>query len=318
MSPLPIEGGSKAADINPGLADIKGEPLTLGLRPEIERLLAGVRDGLSEYCFAHLFLFRNQRFYRYQSGDLPCIAGVNTDGDRFLLPLFDPARVSSDCLWARLRGYDCYFPVGQRRAANFNRQHFVAEADAADSDYIFPVGNFLDYEGPELDAKRKGLGQLLQRSRPVAVPFGRGSAAGARAILDAWTAAHPDPVAQTDYAPCLEAIEQAEELGLQGHVYYAEEVPIGFVLGETIADNMLALHFVKAQPEVPCAFDLMFHHVATAQAKRVRWFNFEQDYGLARLRQAKLAYEPSMLLQKFRVRMALRARWPIESEEASS
>jgi hypothetical protein len=300
------------AEAKPRPAEIEGEPLCLELRPEIERLLATVRDGLSEYCFSHLFLFREQRRYRYQRGELPCIAGLSAGGERCLLPLFDPARVSADHLWARLCGYDSYYPISQRRAGHFNRQHFIAEADVADSDYIYPLGNFLDYGGPELDAKRKGLDKLLQRGRPVAVPFCRGSAVGARAILQAWTDAHADAVAQDDFAPCLEAIERAEELGLQGHVYYADEIAIGFVLGEAVADDTLALHFVKARPEVPAAFEMMFHHVATAQARRIRWFNFEQDHGLERLRHAKLAYDPSMLLQKFRVRMALRARWPGE------
>jgi len=286
-----------------------GEELSLALRPQIEGLLAAVRDGLSEQSFAHLYLFREQRAYRLRRGELPSISGRSADGERTVLPLFDPAQASTERLAAVLHGHDCFYPISQRSLAHFDRDQFVADSVHADSDYIYPVESFVDYRGPELDAKRQALEQLLQRFRPVAVPLGRASLAEAQKILQAWTAAHPDPVAQGDVAPCLEAIERSEELSLTGYVYYAEETPIGFVLGEMIAEDALVLHFVKALPEVPSAFEMMFHHLALAQARRVRWFNFEQDHGLERLRQAMMAFEPSMLLPKFRVRMALRAAW---------
>lgn len=289
----------------PSAPPLKGEPLDFGVQAEVSALLAPLRDGLSEYSFANLYLFRERHGYRYQRGELPCIAGITFDGERHLLPLFDVATVDRDALRARLEGFDCYYPMAERRISTIDREYFAVAASADDADYIYQVASFLQYKGEDLDDKRGEMKQLLQHGQPVAVPFGRSNVDAARAVLDA-SLADESGRAALSYEPCREAIMHAGELGLQGHVYFLDEVPIGFVLGDFAVDQMMVLHFAKARPDLPGVQPMMFHHTATVVAERARWFNFEQDLGLEDFKQDKMAYQPSSLLQKYRVRDARR------------
>ncbi|MGH6622340.1 MAG: hypothetical protein ACREBN_00130, partial [Burkholderiaceae bacterium] len=207
---------------------LPGESITLELRDEIEALLSPLRDGLSEYSFTKLFLWRELHGYRFQRGELPCIAGFTFDGERHLLPLFDIAAVDAVQLRARLADYDCYFPIGERRAAGIDRNHFASAASADDADYVYAVANFLKLPDGELAEKRGEFRELLRHGQPVAAPFGRSTVAAAQAVVDA-SVGHGGGRSTLTEGPSREAIERATELGLQGHVYFLEDEPIGFV-----------------------------------------------------------------------------------------
>lgn len=279
---------------------LPGEPITLALREEIEALLLPLRDGLSEYSFTKLFLWRELHGYRFQRGELPCIAGFAFDGERHLLPLFDIGAVDAERLRARLVGYDCFFPISERRAG-IDRNHFAPAASADDADYVYAVANFLKLPDGELAEKRGEFRELLRHGQPVAAPFGRSTVAAAHAVVDAGRG-HGGGRAVLTEAPSREAIERATELGLQGHVYFLDDEPIGFVLGEILTEQMMVLHVAKTHPGLPGVQPMMFHHTAMAVADRVRWFNFEQDLGFEDFRLDKQAYQPASLLQKYRLR----------------
>ena len=291
LGPIPTEG------------PLAGEPLTLADRAEIEALIAPLREGLSEYSFANLFVFRQRHEYRLQRGDLPCVAGLTYDGERHLMPLFDVTRVDPDQLRERLHGHDCYYPLSDTRSSLLDPAEFAVAASPDDADYVYDATNFVEYEGGELDPKRSEVQKLLKHGRPVAVPFGRSSVSAALEILEA---SLDDGTGRSalSYTPCREAIENAAELGLEGHLYFLNEVPIGFILGEMVADQMMAVHFAKARADVPGVQAMMFHHAATVLAGRVKWFNFEQDLGHADFREDKQAYHPTVLLNKHRARPA--------------
>ena len=292
-----------AADVRASrtASPLPGEPITLELRDELEALLSPLRDGLSEYSFTKLFLWREQHGYRLQRGELPCIAGFTFDGEQHLLPLFDVAAVDAGQLRARLADYDCYFPVSERRAAGIDRNLFASAASADDADYVYAVTSFLKLPDGELAEKRGEFRELLRHGQPVAAPFGRSTVAAAQAVVDASAGEGNGRSALTD-GPNREAIERAAELGLQGHVYFLEDEPIGFVLGEIVAEQMMVVHVAKAHPGLPGVQPMMFHHTAMAVSDRVRWFNFEQDLGFEDFRIDKQAYLPASLLQKHRLR----------------
>jgi hypothetical protein len=282
-----------------------GEPLTLSDRAEIEALIAPLLDGLSEYSFANLFAFRERHEYRFQRGELPCVAGVTHDGERHLMPLFDVASVDADRLKGRLAGHDCYFPLSDNRSSALNPAQFSVVASPDDADYVYDAANFVDYDGSELDPKRSEVQQLLRHGRPVAVPFGRSSVPAALKVLEA-SLDDTSGRSAMSYTPSREAVENAAELGLEGHLYFLNEEPIGFLLGRLVADQMMAVHFAKARAGLPGVQAMMFHHAATVLAGRVKWFNFEQDLGHSDSREVKQAYQPTTLLKKHRARPTAR------------
>lgn len=280
---------------------IQGEPLTLNHQGEIEALLAPLRTGLSEYSFPNLYLFRHIHNYRYQPTKLPCIAGATYNGCRHLLPLFDPASAPGDQLLERLAGYDCYFPLSQQVIGRLDTTALTVGAERADADYLYPIENFLHYRGERLSKKRNQMRQFLRQGRHREVCFGDAAADDALSVLRAWQTEKGKANEETDWDACLEAVSLSSVLGLYGFIYYLDDRPVGFLLGEEAADNVFVIHFAKGLVEAPGIYPYMFHHLSGQIADRFRWINFEQDLGLPNFRRNKMSYAPHSLLPKYRL-----------------
>ena len=73
--------------------------------------------------------------------------------------------------------------------------------------------------------------------------------------------------------------------------------------GNKIGSGVFVMRFAKGLARYKGIAQYMFHHFVTATVQPVQWLNFEQDMGLANFRKTKLSYQPSALLDKYRVRL---------------
>jgi len=74
-------------------------------------------------------------------------------------------------------------------------------------------------------------------------PLTKARVPDAIAVLDAWKALKG---VEGDYVAAREALELFDVLGLRGAVYYIEDKPVGWCLGERLAKGrMFAIHFEK-------------------------------------------------------------------------
>jgi hypothetical protein len=120
-------------------------------------------------------------------------------------------------------------------------------------------------------------------------------------ILNAWQEELGLAKEETDYFPCVEAIEKKEDLGLCGIIYYVDEEPAGFILSEPLSEDTLALHFAKGMRKYKGLYQYMYNSFAKILSPKYEHLNFEQDLGLVALKAAKSSYIPDMLLKKYRV-----------------
>jgi len=108
-------------------------------------------------------------------------------------------------------------------------------------------------------------------------------------------------LADTDYAACLEALDRYEELVLCGGIYYADNEPAGFVLGEEINDETFVLHFAKARTKFKGIYQYLFNNFAGILPPKYKYLNLEQDLDKENLRVFKASYLPDVMLRKARV-----------------
>jgi hypothetical protein len=290
------------------MMDPEGVPLTLALYEEIEprlQVLRGAygRNTLSEYAFSNLYLFRQAHAYRYLPGAYPCVAGITYDGARHLLPLFDLRDAPVGVLVDMLQGYDCFFPIPAEVISGLDATRLRWTDSADDADYLYPATNFRDYRGDVLRKKYNLMQQLLSAYRMEAQPWAEMRIADAMTILAHWMEDKQKQPGEADDLACKEALQLAQRFGLDGFVYYAGEMPVGFLLTQRIAPSVSVMRFAKGIDSHKGIYQYMFHHYCMSRSQDVEWLNFEQDLGLANFRQTKRSYQPSAMLGKYRVHL---------------
>lgn len=273
----------------------------------LSALIASMAEGkheatLSEFAFANLWLFRREHRYQLVDGDWPVISGYTYDGLHHAMPLFKPDKAPLVVIDGLLDRHDCLYPMAASAAAALTTHGFATSANRDDSDYVYPAAHFQHYRGRRLNKKQNLMNQLRRSHQVEAEPYGADWESHALKVLAGWMHDKKKPADSADERPCRDALAHASALGLWGFGYRVDGIPAGFLLAEQLAPGVHAVRFAKSRNAFNGLAQYMFHHASTHGPAGLAWFNFEQDLGLPNFRHTKLSYQPSALLDKFRVR----------------
>jgi len=109
-----------------------------------------------------------------------------------------------------------------------------------------------------------------------------------------------------DYRAAKEALELFDLLPLRGSIFFIDNKPVGYCLGESIArGKMFAIHFEKAIDEYKGIFQFINQAFAASLPGFFALINREQDLGNEGLRQAKMTYRPCDFVRKYTARYSL-------------
>lgn len=285
------------------------EPLSMQHQEAINQALGRFKRGegahsLSDYSFANFYLFRQAHQYHFEDGEWPALRGLTYDGQAYVLPLFDVCHAPQQVLHHFLQDpKTILFPLAKAQMGHFSSDNFAWQAEEADADYVYPADNFRHYAGSLLNKKRNLVRQLLDTVTVTSMAYSSDMAEQAQTVLADWMQAKGKQTGDADEQPCFEALQHAELLGLKGLMFFANSEPAGFVLAETLAPGVWVMRFAKGMSHLNGIYQHMFQQVCLATPD-LQWLNFEQDLGLANLRQTKLSYQPAFLLPKFRLRLS--------------
>ena len=285
-----------------------GVPLRLEHRGAIDALLARLRYGLSEYCFANLYLFREIHQYRLVQSPFPLLLGTTYDGERHAMPLI-PLREGQ---LEELFGYaSCIYPLPKQAVEALAGGNLEVSWNEDDSDYLYEAVRLSRLAGTKLRSKRAQCERFCRFARPVVLALTAENVPRAQEVLDIWVRQLPAGRANADRDACAVALTHLAELGLEGLLITdGESKSYGFLITSRLSDGTLAVHFAKGDREIDGVYPFMFSQLG---ARTVRgYLNFEQDLGASGLRQAKRALDPVARLHKYRVRPRAAARGQIE------
>ncbi|MDR0568582.1 MAG: phosphatidylglycerol lysyltransferase domain-containing protein [Spirochaetaceae bacterium] len=275
------------------------EPIALALKPDIQPLLYRLTDGVSEYTFANLYLFRKRYQYRVSiDGDCLIIAG-NRDGKRFFItPGGVPGRETLVSLFEQndyWKGIpDSVFAPRKNLLAEWGVQ--IAE-DRDNFDYLYLRTDLAELPGKKYHKKRNLVNAFLSAYACEIQPLAEEAVPQALAVLDRW---RRDKGEDGDYAPAKEALELFTALDMRGVLYYIRGKPAGWCLGETLVQGrMFAVHFEKGIDEYKGIYQYMNQTFAASLEAEITHINREQDLGDEGLRQAKMTYRPSGFVRKY-------------------
>jgi hypothetical protein len=277
------------------------EKLGIGHKELLSASLKAANTKLSEYTFANLYLFRGNHDYVVVRDREIFIRGRSYDGATYLMPAGDVRRVDPAYLKEMMQGVDFLFPLPEEWLGHFNPALFDVSYNKGDADYVYTVEKMSTYKGRNLHKKRNLLKQFLEGHAHDARPLTNERLDDARNILGEWLETMGGREEDTDYGPCLEALNRYEELVLCGGIYYADNEPAGFLVGEELNEETFVLHFAKAKVKFKGVYQYMFNNFAKILPPRYRYLNLEQDLDKENLRVFKSSYVPDALIRKARV-----------------
>ena len=149
--------------------------------------------------------------------------------------------------------------------------------------------------------RKKNLVNVFLRNNPCTVkPLLNEYAGDAITILEAWRRQQDTP---GDYAAAREAVELMEPLQLCGGIFYVDDQPAAYSLGEELAQGrMWVTHFEKAVTDerYKGIYQYVNQSFVSILPEKYELINREQDLGDPGLRQAKESYKPVGFVKKYR------------------
>jgi hypothetical protein len=280
-------------------------PLSLDQKGLLHPRLSLTADGVSEFTFSGLYLFRNRYRYRVSRNGINggfIISGVQQaeGGSKkfFMTPCEAPPR---DVLESLFQTHDYWKNISETVLALSRGQleewGIAAGEDRNNFDYLYLRSSLAELPGKKYHKKKNLINQFLHTYTHEQKPLTRDLVPQAMEILDRW---RQDKGGDGDYWAAREALEQFDSLALKGYIYFADGKPAGYCLGESIAKGkMFAIHFEKGIDHYRGIYQFMNQSFASALPRFFVYINREQDLGDEGLRQAKMTYRPSDFVKKY-------------------
>jgi hypothetical protein len=124
-------------------------------------------------------------------------------------------------------------------------------------------------------------------------------------MLDKWmdiNIEEKDPsLLYDDFATTL-MLDNFEYLGLRGGLICVDNKIAAFSIGEPLTEDTVVVHVEKAFTSIHGAYTIINQQFAENEVAGFTYINREEDMGIDNLRQAKLSYQPDILLEKFNAR----------------
>lgn len=274
--------------------------LTFAMRSTLHPLFQRLPDGISEFTFANLYLFRET--HRYQVSMLEkgfVFTGVDDGVPFFMLPFGLPQRDMLDQLFSRFCSLKC---ASEQQAKSLEEMGYKVAEDRNNFDYLYSRQELTELTGKKFHKKRTHLKAFLNNYNYEGRPLLEEYIPDAIAILDSWLENRDEP---GDYQAAKEALEKAEELQLCGGIYYVDESPVAYSLGEELGQGRsFVIHFEKAVRDYRGLWQFVNQAFASILPEIYETVNREQDLGNEGLRRAKLSYRPIDFVKKYRVSAA--------------
>ncbi|MDC7232312.1 MAG: DUF2156 domain-containing protein [Spirochaetales bacterium] len=293
------------------------EKLEYKHRELIAPMMREIKIPLSEYCFANLYFFRTTHEYEVlKSGEFYFISGLSYDKKRYLMPLMD-LRESQDYTRELVRiskedDYDMIFPVPEEWLPSLKEWNFFSDFLEQDSDYLYTTEKMQHYPGRKLHKKRNLLKQYQTLYCPHVEELRDDNTHETLDLLDSWQNSSTQEMGDSDYYQCREALEKREQFCLRGAIFYADNKPSGFMLGEEVSPDVFTIHFAKGDVNYKGIYQFMFNRFAEHFCRGFKEINLEQDLGMEGLRKTKRSYQPDRMALKYRVHLKQKA--PVDSD----
>ncbi len=275
--------------------------ITMDLRSILHPMFKILPEGISEFTFANIYLFRETHNYRISQLDdqLCVITGRDADQPFFMLPFGLPDEDVLADLFARHHVMKALTPSHAEQLAEIG---YDVSEDRDNFDYLYSREDLVNLTGRKFHKKKNQLNLFIRNNECQAKPLLEEYRDDALQILEQWRRRQDGP---GDFVAAVEALEKMWPLQLCGGIFYIDEQPTAYCLGEELAlGTSFVIHFEKAvlTPEFRGLYQFINQAFASILPDKYETVNREQDLGNPGLRQAKESYHPVGFVKKYRAR----------------
>jgi len=311
-------------------------PLGIEHKDLLHPRLSLTPDGVSEFTFAGLYLFRKRYKYRISQFSL---AGTQQTGG-FIISGTQPDHVEHGASGAASGENTSAASGGNTGAAAGGKTFFMTPCAAPEKEMLAslfdshdywknisetvlnPVREKLEESGIKIEEDRNNFDYLYYRKDLAELsgkkfhkkknhvnnflssypnheqrPLSSALIPAAVEILDRW---RQEKNEDGDYKAAREALELFDSVALKGSIFYIDGRPAAFCMGESIArGRMFVVHIEKAIDEYKGIYQFINQAFAASLPRFFTLINREQDLGSEGMRQAKMTYRPCGYVKKF-------------------
>ena len=177
--------------------------------------------------------------------------------------------------------------------------------DPGDADYLYKRADLAELPGTIFHKKRNHIARFNRCHEGWKfVPMNGKNCADALSVAHAWVQGQEVQEAHLHELNAIEkAINQHAELGIIGGILYVEQRPVAMSLASYINPSVADIHYEKCVPKYRDAYPIINQEMA--KMLTCDFINREEDLNIPGLRQAKLSYKPSHILQKLKASISL-------------
>lgn len=270
--------------------------ISIEQRNILHRCFKKIKSGISEFTFAGIYLFREEYNYKVSKfGELYIFEGEENGKKFFLLPFGLP---DFELLNLLFKKYDYLKNASEEQISVLKNLGYKIIEDRDNFDYVYKREELATLKGRKFHKKKNLVNLFTKKYIYQAKPLINSYLQDALNILEEWNVGKNE----SDYNSSKEALLLVEDLQLCGIIYYVNSKPSAYILGE---ENQLGksfvIHFEKAIGNYKGLYQFINKSFAEILPEKYEFINREQDLGIENLRKAKLSYNPSFFIKKYKV-----------------
>ena len=276
--------------------------ISLDLRPILHPKFQNLAEGISELTYANIYLFRQKHNYRISQLDNKLIIITGKEGNEpfFILPFGLPNESALREIFNKYRILKC---ASQSQAEILKKSGYSVYEDRDNFDYLYSRQDLVNLTGRKFHKKKNLLNVFIRNNECQAKPLLEEYRDDAMQILEQWNSRHEQP---NDFAAAKEALEKMWPLQLCGGIFYIDQQPTAYCLGEELAlGKSFVIHFEKAvlKDEFKGLYQFINQAFASVLPEKYETINREQDLGDPGLRRAKESYHPVGFVKKYKAKL---------------
>jgi hypothetical protein len=286
------------------------QEVDLSLKPVVRELLLHFPLEGSEYTFTNIFAFRLAYEFELSLLRGNLIIKRNKEPISFYSPVGNShIRETIKELFGYLNNIsdDAYIervPESLVKEYLVSRD-FIVNEDRDNFDYLYTVQELIELKGRKFHDKKNRVNRFRADYEYEYLALTPDRIEECIEFEHYWCEVKDCgkyPGLEKERCAILELLNNFESLDIKGAIIKTGGKIAALTLGEKISSDTFVIHVEKAHSHIPGLYQVINQEFLVHEAGDCRYVNREQDLGIKGLRNAKMSYNPSGFVRKYRVR----------------